>query len=90
MYGQADFLGWCWTPLEGVLDTTRWGAHSMYLHGRSSPGILIFCHNFLSAALPDEEKVDEVVRVLKSALPRQNYIVLKYLMEFLVQVSIVL
>ncbi|CAB4027764.1 rho GTPase-activating 8-like isoform X2 [Paramuricea clavata] len=37
-------------------------------------------------ALPDEEKVDEVVRVLKSALPRQNYIVLKYLMEFLVQV----
>jgi hypothetical protein len=44
----------------------------------------------LSAALPDEEKVDEVVRVVKSALPRQNYIVLKYLMEFLVQVSMVL
>ncbi|CAB4018633.1 rho GTPase-activating 8 isoform X5 [Paramuricea clavata] len=38
-------------------------------------------------ALPDEEKVEEVVRVLKSALPRQNYIVLKYLMEFLVQVT---
>jgi hypothetical protein len=26
---------------------------------------LIFCHNFLSTALPNEEKLDEVVRVLK-------------------------
>ncbi|XP_028397348.1 rho GTPase-activating protein 8-like isoform X2 [Dendronephthya gigantea] len=36
--------------------------------------------------LSDEEKVGEVRRVLRGSLPRQNYLVLKYLMEFLVQV----
>ena len=38
--------------------------------------------------LPEEEKLDEVVRVIKENLPEQNYIVLKYLMMFLVEVSV--
>ena len=37
--------------------------------------------------LLEEKKLEEVVRILRSVLPQQNYIVLKYLMEFLVEVS---
>lgn len=37
-------------------------------------------------ALPEEQKWNEIQRVLHSSLPKQNYIVLEYLMIFLVSV----